>query len=227
MKNVIISNPKRLEKKKRKFKEKGWSKMHILSDFDKTLTYAFTKGEKTQSTFVMLRNNNCLTPDYPQKSQALFDKYNPIEMNHKIPIEERKEKMNEWWKKHLDLLIESKLNENDIKILIGKGEITTRIGVSEFIDFSKKKNIPIIIMSAGLGDVIKLYLEKEKKLFNNIHIISNLFKWDSNGKAIRINPPIIHSANKDETTIKNISIYEELKIRRNVLLLGMGSETWR
>ena len=59
-------------------------------------------------------------------------------------------------------------------------------------------------------------------LFDNIDIISNAFDWDENGEAIAAREPIIHSFNKDETVVHNFPIYEEIKDRRNVLLLGDG-----
>jgi hypothetical protein len=38
--------------------------------------------------------------------------------------------------------------------------------------------------------------------------------------AIAAREPIIHSFNKDETVVKNFPIYEEIKDRKNILLLG-------
>jgi 5'-nucleotidase len=54
----------------------------------------------------------------------------------------------------------------------------------------------------------------------NVHIISNNFIRDKQGKAIGIQEPIIHSFNKNETTIKIFPFYQEIAERKNVLLLG-------
>jgi 5'-nucleotidase len=43
---------------------------------------------------------------------------------------------------------------------------------------------------------------------------------DEDGKAIAIKEPIIHSFNKGETVVKDSPIYEEIKERKNILLLG-------
>lgn len=170
-----------------------------------------------------MRNKNYLTEDYSGKAHALFEKYHPIEIDPDVSIKEKKEKMEEWWMTHFDLLIKSGLNENDLKNLIEEDEIKLRKGVLEFFDFLYIKKIPLIIMSASrVGDAIKLCLEKEKRLYENIHIVSNLFEWNNDGKVIRVKQPIVHSMNKNETTIENLPIYEELKVRKNVLLLGDG-----
>ncbi len=91
-------------------------------------------------------------------------------------------------------------------------------------DILKNYNIPLLILSAsGLGyDSVYYCLKHENKLYDNIDIISNDFVRDENGKAIGVREPIIHSFNKDETVVKNFPIYEDIKERKNILLLGDG-----
>ena len=67
---------------------------------------------------------------------------------------------------------------------------------------------------------ISLYLQKEKKLYDNIHIISNSYEWDKDGYAKKVITPIIHVMNKDETIVKNFPFFMDIKNRKNVLLLG-------
>lgn len=79
--------------------------------------------------------------------------------------------------------------------------------------------------ASGLGrESIKLYLKEIKNganHSNNIHIISNSFVWDKTGRAIAYNQPIITSANKAETMVKNFpAIIKKIKSRTNVILLG-------
>jgi 5'-nucleotidase len=78
--------------------------------------------------------------------------------------------------------------------------------------------------SAGIGEVISMVLKKEGRLYDNIYIISNVFTWDKNGNAISIREPIIHAMNKDETEIKNLPVFDLIKNRKNVLLLGDNLE---
>ena len=46
MENVIISNAEKFEEKKKNIFEGGIDKFHVIADFDKTLTYAFSDGNK-------------------------------------------------------------------------------------------------------------------------------------------------------------------------------------
>lgn len=220
--NIVIANPKKLEELKKSISEGRAKDFFVLSDFDRTLTKAFVNGKNVPSLLSILRDGNYLTPDYAGKAHALYNKYHPIEIDPKIKKEEKKKLMHEWWMAHFDLLIESGLNKKDLEKVVDSGKAKFREGFSEFADFLNKNNIPLVIISSsGLGgDATKMYLEKAGKLHNNIHIISNSYEWDENGKAIAIRQPIIHVMNKDGSMIKFLPIFNFIKNRKNILLLG-------
>ncbi len=225
--NIVIPNHKKLEKLKEQISKEGVEKLHVLADFDRTLTYAFARGEKVPSIISILRSSGkYLGEDYAKKALALYEKYHSIEIDPKIPFEEKKKAMYEWWKTHFDLVIRSGLNRNHLDEVVASGKMKFRQGALEFFDFLHKHKIPLIIMSAsGLGgSVIAALLEKENRLYRNIYIISNSLVWDKNGKAIDIKKPIIHCLNKDETILKNFPCYKTIKQRKNVLLLGDNLE---
>lgn len=220
--NIIIVNPKDFEFKKTKMIEAGKAKLHILADFDRTLTMAFVNGEDTPSVISELRKGDYISKEYAKKAQELADKYHPIEVDSKLSNAEKKKAMHEWWSKHFDLLIESGLNKKHIQQIIDKGKIEFRGGAAEFLDLLHKNNIPLVIISSsGLGgDSISMFLEKKHKMYSNIHIISNNYTWDDDGNAIGIKKPIIHVMNKDETVLRNFPFYDNVKHRKNVILLG-------
>lgn len=227
LENIVISNPKRLGKLKKGISEKGKEKLHILSDFDRTLTYTFIKGEKVPSLISILRSSGrYLGKDYAQAADTLYKKYHPFEINSKLSIEEKKKAMEEWWRAHFELLIKSDLNKKHLEKVAKSPKIKFRKGAREFFDFSYNHQIPLVIISSsGLGgDIISAVLKKAEKLYPNIYIISNSFIWNKNGRAIRVKEPIIHTLNKDETVLKNFSFYPKIKNRRNVLLLGDNLE---
>ncbi len=218
---VIIANEESLEEKKKKILEDGADKFHVLADFDRTLTKAFFNEKKANTIISHLRNGNYLTEGYAKKAHELFDKYHPIEIATDVKDEEKSKKMNEWWNAHFDLLIKSGLNKSDLEKVVNDESLEFREGVVEFLKFLKEKNILLVILSSsGVGDTIPMYLEKEGILYNNIHIISNLYKWDGEENAIGVHEPIIHVMNKSEISVKNLPIYGELLKRKNVLLIG-------
>jgi len=220
--NVVISNQEELERLKKTISKDGADRLHILTDFDRTLTKAFVDGKSTPSLVSVLRDGSYLTPDYAQKANELYDKYHPIEIDPKIPLREKKKAMCEWWITHFDLLIKSGLNKRDLERVVESQKVKFREGFSEFVDFLREYNIPLVIMSSsGLGgDIISMYLERVGKLYENTHIISNWYEWDEKGNAVGVKKPIIHTMNKDETLIQDFPVFEKIKNRKNVLLIG-------
>nr|MDD3719782.1 hypothetical protein [Candidatus Gracilibacteria bacterium] len=226
MQNIIISNQAKFNEIISNFKSGGFDKIHILSDFDKTLTKAFSirnDGKVRQSLISVLRSEGYLGEEYSKKAYELYDYYHPIEIDSILSLNEKKKEMTTWWIKHLDLLVKSNLHKKDIEKVIYSDLIDFRDGVKDFLLKLDKYNIPLVIISAnGLGtDSIKMYFEREESYTKNIKIISNSFKWDENGNAIGHDDRIIHVFNKDETVLSDFPLIHNLiETRKNVILLG-------
>lgn len=217
---IIVSNQKELEDKIKRISKQGKNKLHVVADFDRTLTKAFVKGQKSPTAIAQIREGKYLTPDYSPRAHKLFDIYHPIEISNEVDSKEKNEKMHEWWKKHFDLLIECGLNKKVIEEIVKKRGLKFRNGSLEFLSALHENNIPLIIMSAGPGDMISEYLKQEERLYENISIVANMLIFDKNGRFIKVKEPIIHSLNKHETELKKLPVYKELLKRKNVLLLG-------
>lgn len=227
MENIIVVNPAKLEETKKAIAEDGADKLHILTDFDGTLTKKYVNGEKVTSLIAILTIEGYLTPDYPAKAQELRDYYQKIEFDKSIPMEEKKKAMQTWWRKHYDLLIKSKLHKKDIEKCVRSERTEFKSEVVDFFIFLQKQNVPIVIMSAtGLGeDGLKMRFQKEKINLDNVLFIANSFQWSDDGYLTGINEPIVHSMNKDETVVKDFpEVYEKIKNRKNVILLGDGDK---
>ncbi len=219
---VIILDKKRLEELKNNMRKGGYKNLHILSDFDRTLTYGSVDGKKTPSIISILRDGNHLVKGYAEKAHELFNKYHAIEVDESIPFEERKKAMLEWWSLHHKLLIESGLKKSDLEDIAKNGWIKFRDGVLEFLDWLHEKNIPLVVLSAsGCGEVVQMFFKHANKDYPNIYYVTNKLNWDENGKAVSAVDPIIHALNKDEMVLKQVpEVYEVIKDRKNVILLG-------
>ena len=147
MENVIIQDSEKLKKIKEAFAKEGSKSLHIISDFDRTLTYSSINGQRRSSLMAVLRSGDYLTSDYAKKSQALFDKYHPIEIDPNVTLVEKKKAMQEWWQTHFDLLIESKLNKNDLRKIVASREIKFRGGALEFFNSLHSNKIPLIVFT--------------------------------------------------------------------------------
>jgi 5'-nucleotidase len=222
MEDIVIACPSKFEKMKKKMIKNGRKKLLVISDFDGTLTKAFVNHKRILSLMAILRDGNYITRDYAKKAHKLFERYHPIEKDQKIPLREKDKLMHEWWTKHFELLIKSKLSKKELVKIAKSKKIKFRRGVMKFIDFLNKHKIPLLIFSSsGIGgDLIPMLLKSKRRCYKNIHIISNYFIWNKNGVAIDVKKPIIHVMKKDMRIIHNSPIFKSIKNRKNVILLG-------
>lgn len=196
-------------------------KLHVLADFDKTLTQTATiNGKKVTSIIGQLRADGYLTPNYVEDSFALFKHYGPLEHDQSIDRPERLKLMEEWWIKHIELLVKCRLNKDDMDHVVAKNYIKLRPGVAEFLKLLNINNIPIVIMSGAPAYMIQKQLELAGLMSENIHIVANWYEYDSEGYVVNFKKPIIHSLNKYEVTVREFPFFNQLKERKNVILFG-------
>jgi len=218
--NVLIPNPQKIEQAKKQWRADGCDKLHVLADFDRTLTRAFVDGQQSPTVIGQIRNNNYLSPEYIREAHELYEHYAPIEQDPYLSNEKKNIAMREWWSTHFTLLVKSGLTKKIMDEITEKRTLQLREGTNELLDWLNAKNIPIIIMSAAPGYMLKKYLSNENRLYKNVHIIANEMQFNDQGNFIGITEPIIHSLNKYEVILKDFPIFKEVESRNNVILLG-------
>lgn len=93
-----------------------------------------------------------------------------------------------------------------------------RDGSTEAFNKLFYKKIPIIVLSAGIGDVVELILMHENLLTDNVTVVSNFLKMskDNNGLS-KIEgfkgDKLIHVFNKNEHTY--IETHQNVKVTKN------------
>lgn len=171
-----------------------------------------------------IRKGDYLTADYPDTADALFEKYHPIEIDDRLTLAEKCTAMDKWWMEHFELLFKSGLNKQVMQTIVAKRTLKLRNLVIDFIKFLNQYHIPLVIMSVTIGDMLEMYLQQDKVLLDNVFIISNFLIFDAQGNAVDVEKPIVHSMNKFETLVKDFPVFDKIKNRKNVLLLGYAPE---
>ncbi len=205
-----------------KIKKIHSEKVAFIFDFDGTINKKYNGIVKTPSIISIFRNENILNEEYSKQAHALMSTYQPIELDPSIPLEIKTQKMEEWWQKHIQLLIKHKLSQKNIHEVSYHKSLLVREGVVNLFCFAKENQIPIIIFSAsGTGfDSIRSFLERHSILFENVTIISNRFEYKDDLVSSYI-PPLIHALNKDENILKSFpETHKKLLERKDVLLFG-------
>ena len=100
-----------------------------------------------------------------------------------------------------------------------------RENVEEFLELMKEKRVPLLILSAGLGDVIDCLFEVwfGEKYEDIMYTISNFLLFDEEtGIAKLFKGDTIHIYNKKEVKVLESDFGKKFDIqqRRNVILVG-------
>lgn len=182
----------------------------VITDFDRTLTTA--ESEPTMGIIPQYLGGECL-----EKRTKIYEQYRPLELDYTIEQKEKQKIMKEWAKESFTLLSKYITKEGIEKSLVN-AELYLRDGAKEFLKEMNNKNIPLIIMSSGIGNIVKAFLEKEKCMFNNIEIVSNFFEFKDGKTSIDINN-IMATSNKEYCRIP-INIRNKLEEKEKALIFG-------
>lgn len=189
-------------------------KLYVVADFDRTLTV-----NSSNNSWGILGNSNFICEKYTKECEELYNLYYPIECDFSIDPIIKDKLMYEWWRLNTALFVKYGLKEEIVNNAVSNISVMQfRNGGKEFLESMHERNIPVIIISAGIGNFIELFLKYNNCLFSNIHIISNFIKFQ-NGMAIGMGNDIIHSQNKNIVSLPQ-GFVDKVIDRRNILLLG-------
>lgn len=193
---------------------KDLSNIFVVADFDKTITNGSSK-----TSWSILSDSDDVPKTYIEERKNLYNHYRPIEIDESMDFNLRSSLIREWFQKHIELFVKYKLSEEVFKNAAKDLRIMEfRPGAKEFITFLHDNNIPLIIISAGIGNFIETFLSLNNCYFDNVYISSNkiIFK---DGIAVGVGKNIIHSLNKNEVSLPE-DILHKLNGRNDVILLG-------
>ena len=187
--------------------------IYVLLDFDKTITSY--NSVDSWAVAGMAAEKGC-----EEEVNELYEKYRPIEIDYNIAYKEKYNQMEIWYNSCMNLYYKYHLNQNKLQEAVKNSNLVFRKGAREFLQYTYENDIPVVILSAGIGSVIKEFLKQKDSYFKNIFLISNTFIYNENGNATNLENSLIHTMNK---TIKGHLFEkweEELNKRPYRLLCG-------
>ena len=188
---------------------------YILTDFDGTITKS-----TSDSSWSSIFKNPKVTKEFVAKCVELYTHYHAHEIDEKLSLAEKSKIMTEWYKKNIITLKEFKITKDVIDYAANNTNIMSfRPGAKEFLECMHKNKVPIIVISAGVGNIIEQFLIKNNCNYPNIYICSNFLEYDDNGLITGVrNNNLIHPLNKSEISLP-ISIKKKISTRTNTILL--------
>ncbi|XP_014214001.1 7-methylguanosine phosphate-specific 5'-nucleotidase [Copidosoma floridanum] len=218
--NVYMKDRVTVLQKINKIIRDGANKLQLVADFDRTLTKQHENGVPFFTSAGIFEQCKQLPEFVKKEAEASYEKYRAIEINPNIPLEEKVKAMEDWYASKHNTFKGIPFDKKEIDEVTKKYGNSLRDRTKELFTKLNALGVPILIFSAGFGDVIKIQLEQQEVYMDNINLISNFFKF--NGKILEgfENPQrLIHPFNKNEHALEN-EYFKIIQGRVNVVLLG-------
>lgn len=195
-------------------------KTTVISDFDMTMTRYWKDGKRSMSSHGIMEVYSKVSSSFKEECKALYNKYYPIEVDVNIAMGDKIKHMEDWWTKAHDLIIDLGITKQDISDMCLENSVVFRSGLHELVEACYKLNIPFLVFSAGIQDIIHELLEQAQLLKDNMHIISNKLEYDGSGKVIGFVGKLIHVFNKNESAVEDGDFKKLLEERDIVIVIG-------
>ncbi|XP_066520682.1 7-methylguanosine phosphate-specific 5'-nucleotidase-like isoform X1 [Hoplias malabaricus] len=218
--SVLMRDRGRVEEIIQNMYRAGPNALQVISDFDMTLTRFANNGKRCPTTYNILENSTLISEDCKTKMSGLFEKYYPIEFDQSLSVEERVPHMVEWWTRAHDLLVEQRIRKDQLAKAVRESNAMLRDGYQLFFDTLKDLSIPLLIFSAGVGDILEEVIRHNEVFHPNVRVFSNYMEYDENGVLCGFKGQLIHTFNKREGALLNPEQFKQLQDRPNILLLG-------
>ncbi|XP_061906089.1 7-methylguanosine phosphate-specific 5'-nucleotidase-like [Entelurus aequoreus] len=218
--SVLMRDPQKVEETLQSMRKAGSNTLQVISDFDMTLTRFAYKGKRCPTCHNILDNSELISQECKEKLKELLNTYYPIEIDSLRSIDEKLPLMVEWWTKAHELLVQQKIRKELLAVVVRKSDAMLREGFQLFFNHLNEHSIPLLIFSAGIGDILEEVIRQAGVFYSNVKVFSNYMDFDEAGVLRAFKGELIHIYNKREGALLNTGHFQELRARPNVLLLG-------
>ncbi len=197
MDHVLIADQAALQDKIAQLKSQTKNEqLCVVSDWDRTLTKARTEDGQDATSYSAIAHGAYLGEAYRVEMDRLYARYRPIEISQTISHREKQKAMRDWWMAALAMMQKYGLTEEVIEDIAIRDFMRLRDGSIDLFKILADREIPLLILSAGIGNVIAKYLKVRALLTSNVAITANKLIFDTHGAVAGFCEPVIHSFNK-------------------------------
>ncbi len=220
--DVRVRDPARVESiLARMVSGSGRSRLQVLADFDRTLTRVHRDGRSLECSWGVVEASPLLARDYVERAAGVKARYLPIEQNPRMSVEEKTPHIEAWYREANALLREAGARRDMFPKMVEAADVELREGTEEMFSKLEADGVPVLVLSAGLGDLLVEILRQRGCLTDNVKVVSNFMAFDEEGNVTGISGRMIHVFNKSESALDRDSpFFSRLRGRDCVLLLG-------
>ena len=209
---IYFNNQKKINELKQKMNKDN---ICVFMDYDKTIT-----ANDSEDSWDASANKEIMGENIKRDLEKYYQEYGMIEFGYHINKDKREKYIVEWYDKCMDLYYQYGLTIEKLKDSIDNSQLILRKGAKDFLFKLYENHVPVIILSAGIGNVIEQCLKKEECYYNNITIISNFIKFDKNGNMIKFSDNMIHSLNKNIDKLSDYRLKEKIEEKEYRVVIG-------
>jgi 5'-nucleotidase len=127
-----------------------------------------------------------------------------------------------WWDQMHKLMVKHGMPQRTlIPRIVKEGAMTPRPGAIKLLKHLSFLNVPVLIVSAGLSDVIEEFLRQHDALNDNITICSNRLNYGTDLAPLSVSPvPYITSFTKRLAYAASSTFFNQNAKRRTLFVLG-------
>lgn len=98
-----------------------------------------------------------------------------------MSVEEKVPHMEDWWRLSHQYIVDAKFTYSQIEGFVANARIYLRDAAVEFIRSVEAHNVPLVLFSAGIGNIIEIILKRNLgHVPQTLHLISNCMNFDEN-----------------------------------------------
>ncbi|KAI9188173.1 hypothetical protein H9P43_002564 [Blastocladiella emersonii ATCC 22665] len=231
--HLVVRDPAAVAAKVAQLLADGPSHLHIISDFDMTMTKYLVNGERGPSSHAVVTRSSTVSKKFRDDTDAMYKKYYPIEIDPAMPRSEKYKVMEQWWTEAHEIIVAERISEADLKTMVAETPMTWRACLHDLMRRTGELDIYFLVFSAGIKNLIKEILAANGLLLPHVHVESNEMFFDpATGIVTHFSEPPIHTLNKSEVVLSDPSLLDPsntsaearharaIQGRNNVLLMG-------
>jgi HAD superfamily hydrolase (TIGR01544 family) len=127
----------------------------------------------------------------------------PIEISPDLTREQKIPIMQEWYTKAHTLLLAEPFTPQLLESAAQRSKAALRDGAGELFALARTHAAPLVVCSAGLGNVVRALLahllppSEAASAREALPVVSNWLRFDAGGKLVGFSEPLLHMFNKD------------------------------
>jgi len=200
------SAPFHWEKKRAAMADLTANDVMVITDFDATIT----SGDSEQC-HDLVGASQLLSAEFRKEFAPLLDWTTNAQIDG-VP----------WWNEAHNLMLKYGMPPRPIiPRLVREAKMVPRPGALELLKSLELHDVPVLIVSAGITDVIEEFLRQHGALSENVTICSNRLNYDADSAPKSVSPePPITSFTKEYAYSSASAFFAKHKDRKGIIQLG-------